>query len=206
MLQGDQGAGKKIVLPSSGLAEDILGRVAMAGVEPAPVVVELEEDEPVYGEAVQDDESVETLHLVGFLLNSEEYALDISQVQEIIRVNGWTRVPNAPDYIKGVINLRGRIIPVVDPKVRMGAGDGGLTRESRIMVVEVGRKIIGMLVDNVSQVMRLPLSTVEPPPDEVSVADKSFVRGVGKMDGRLILLLELDRLLGKDDKTAVAVS
>lgn len=198
MQNEERGAGKKIVLPSSGLAEDILGKVAMAGMD----LTAVEEDEPIYGEAMPDDESVETLHLVGFLLNNEEYALDIAVVQEIIRVNGWTRVPNAPDYIKGVINLRGRIIPVVDPKVRMGAGHGGLTKESRIMVVEAGRKIVGMLVDNVSQVMRLPVSTVEPPPDEVSVADKNFVRGVGKMNGRLILLLELDRLLDRQCKTA----
>lgn len=200
MADKDTPPGKKIELPSSGLAEDILGSVS----EPAPqagdwqdVVRQMEE-----GRAEEKEAEEESLHLVGFFLNDEEYALEISQVQEIIRVGGWTRVPNSPGHIKGVINLRGRIIPVVDPKVRMGFTTGEPTKDSRIIVVEAGRKVIGMLVDRVSQVLRLPLRTIEPAPDEVSEADKGFVKGVGKLDGRLIILLDFAKVAGRDTVAA----
>lgn len=190
-----QNSEKKIELPSSGLAEDILSKVDFSGITGAVTPDGLDED--FYAESADKEEAEETLHLVGFFLNREEYALDISQVQEIIRVTGWTRVPNAPGYIKGVINLRGKIIPVVDPKVRMNSGQGELTKDSRIIVVEAGKKTIGMLVDSVSQVLRIPLSTVESAPDEVAETDQGFVKGVGKMGRRLILLLDLARVLGR---------
>jgi len=194
---------RKIFLPSSGLAEDILGNNAGAdsGVSDwHEAVSEMEND-------AHDEKEVEeeSLHLVGFFLQGEEYALDISQVQEIIRVGGWTRVPNAPRHIKGVINLRGRIIPVIDPKVRMGFTPGDPTKDSRIMVIELGRKVVGMLVDSVSQVIRLPLRTIEDAPSEVMEADKGFVKGVGKLEGRLIILLDFARLAGRESEAAASV-
>lgn len=192
--------GKKIELPSSGLAEEILGSMPDAAPEVGDwqdVVKRMNE-----GQAEEKKVEEETLHLVGFFLNDEEYALEISQVQEIIRVSGWTRVPNAPGHIKGVINLRGRIIPVVDPKLRMGFTSGEMTKDSRIIVVEAGRKVIGMLVDRVSQVLRLPLRTIETAPDEVTEADKGFVKGVGKLDGRLIILLDLGKVVGREERAA----
>jgi purine-binding chemotaxis protein CheW len=193
---------EKIVLPSSGLAEDILGNVAGAGakINDWQEAVSMMEDD-AYEEKKAEEES---LHLVGFFLQGEEYALDISQVQEIIRVGGWTRVPNAPGHIKGVINLRGRIIPVIDPKVKMGFAASEPTKDSRIMVIELGRKVIGMLVDSVSQVLRLPLRTIEDPPPEVTESDKGFIKGVGKMDGRLIILLDLARLAGREAEAGVS--
>jgi len=194
MENSEKGPEKKIVLPSSGLADDILASVGMAGTDTADETEYFPED---LTEEAEETEQ-ESLHLVGFSLGKEEYALDISQVQEIIRVSGWTRVPNAPGYIKGVINLRGRIIPVVDPRVRMGSASAEISKDSRIIVVEAGRKVIGMLVDDVSQVMRLPLSTIEAAPDEVSDTDKGFVKGVGKLGNRLILLLALDKVLGRE--------
>jgi len=202
-MAGNDENQKKIVLPSSGLAEDILGNIAGADArakEWHETVSEMEKD--AFEEKETEEES---LHLVGFFLQGEEYALDISQVQEIIRVGGWTRVPNAPGHIKGVINLRGRIIPVVDPKVRMGFAPGEPTKDSRIMVIELGRKVVGMLVDSVSQVLRLPLRTIEEAPSEVMEADKGFVKGVGKMDGRLIILLDFARLAGRESEAAASV-
>ncbi len=192
--------GKKIELPSSGLAEEILGSMPDAAPEVSDwqdVVKRMNE-----GQAEEKKVEEETLHLVGFFLNDEEYAFEISQVQEIIRVSGWTRVPNAPGHIKGVINLRGRIIPVVDPKLRMGFTSGEMTKDSRIIVVEAGKKVIGMLVDRVSQVLRLPLRTIETAPDEVTEADKGFVKGVGKLDGRLIILLDLGKVVGREERAA----
>ncbi|MBI5190964.1 MAG: chemotaxis protein CheW [Nitrospirae bacterium] len=201
-------AGKKITLPSSGLAEDILaafsgGADGVPGAVPvteAAVEEETETSSPyasgdVWGEEEKKEE--ESFHLVGFFLGGEEYALEISRVQEIIRVGGWTRVPNSPGHIKGVINLRGRIIPVVDPKAVMDIKESGLTKGSRIMVIEAGGRVLGMLVDGVSQVMKLPSRVVEPPPDEVAEKDKGFIKGVGKMEGRLIILLDLDSVVGR---------
>jgi len=201
-IREESGAGeekKKIVLPSSGLAEDVLGQLAADIGRSAGSEAERDTEssiEDLYGPDDEDEEEEEKLHLVGFMLAGEEYALDISQVQEIIRVGDWTRVPNAPEHIMGVINLRGRIIPVVDPKVRMGMKTTNRTVSSRIMVVEAGRKVLGLLVDSVSQVLRLPTRLVEDAPEEISDVDRDFIKGVGKLDGRLIILLELGRLVG----------
>jgi purine-binding chemotaxis protein CheW len=197
--EGEPGVKKKITLPSSGLAEDILGELGIevnreTGSEEEAEVSSFSFEE-MYGFG-QGEEKEESLHLVGFMLAGEEYAFDISQVQEIIRVGDWTRVPNAPGHIIGVINLRGRIIPVVDPKVRMGMAGSGRTASSRIMIVEAGRKVLGLLVDSVSQVLRVPTRLVEDAPDEISDDDKDFIRGVGKLEGRLVTLLELHRLVG----------
>jgi len=189
---------KKIVLPSSGLAEDILAAVgADAGVpdEPATAAKPFQPAKDVKAEG--------SLHLVSFLLNNEEYALDISQVQEVIKLSGWTRVPNAPRHVKGVINLRGRIIPVVDPKIKMGLRESQLDgRNARIIIVESGGRVLGMAVDSVNQVLRLPSDVVEPPPDTLTGSDDGFIKGVGKMAGRIIILLNVEKVLGKDEKAA----
>ncbi len=133
--------------------------------------------------------------MVGFYLNDEEYALNISDVREIIRAGRWTRVPNAPAHVKGVINLRGRIIPVVDLKTRMGLGESTPTKNARILVVESGGRTLGLLADGVSQVLRLPAGGVEAAPEEVSSAERGFIRGVGKIGGRLVILLDLARTM-----------
>jgi purine-binding chemotaxis protein CheW len=194
---------KKIVLPSSGLAEDILAgiKTGIAAGQGRPE----EKQEPVFEDKWDEEKKEEdSLHLVGFFLNSEEYALDISQVQEIIRVGGWTRVPNSPRHIKGVINLRGRIIPVIDPKVRMELMESEPTKDARIMVVEAGDgRVLGILVDGVSQVLRLPTRVVEAAPEEVSDSDKGFIKGVGKPEGRLIILLDLSRVVGREVKASL---
>jgi len=196
---------EKITLPSSGLAEDILGELSdKVGQVPEQDEAESEPalEESDYALESEEEEEEEKLHLVGFMLSGEEYAFEIGQVQEIIRITGWTRVPNAPGHIMGVINLRGRIIPVVDPKVRMGMTATEQTRDSRIMIVEAGKKVLGLLVDSVSQVLRLPTRVIEEAPEEVSEADRDFIKGVGKLEGRLIILLELDKLAGLKAKAA----
>lgn len=189
---------KKIVLPSSGLAEDILATVAGIPDTAEAQVAAVKAARPSR-EEISDD----SLHLVSFLLNREEYALDISQVLEIIKLGGWTRVPNAPRHVKGVINLRGRIIPVVDPKLKMGLNESSLdSRNARIIIVEAGGRVIGMAVDSVNQVLRLPSDVVEPPPDTVTGAEDGYIKGVGKLSGRIIILLNVEKVLGKDEKAA----
>lgn len=195
---------KKIVLPSSGLAEEILGGTSVEfGGEAAEEAIP---ESPGTAKGKPDAETEEILHLVTFFLNSEEYALEIFKVQEIIRVNGWTRVPNAPDYIKGVINLRGKIIPVIDPKLKMSLKGSELTKDSRVMVIEAGGRLLGMLVDGVHQVLKLPSGVVEPPPEEAGGVDGNFIKGVGKLDGRLIILIDIEKAAGKEAKAVQAVA
>ncbi len=184
---------RKITLPSSGLAEEILGRA-----EAPPEAPHGPESET--GRRNHMKPSEEILHLVGFFLDQEEYALEIVRVQEIIRAGRWTWVPNAPAHVRGVINLRGRIIPVMDLKARIGMGYSNVAKDSRIIVVEVGDKALGLLVDRVSQVFKMPGDVVDPPPEEISVAGNGYIKGVGKLDRRLIILLDFENVIWKDIK------
>ena len=199
----------KITLPAYGLAEEILGTQAEIkdrGQGPAgrpEHVVSGESEAVAQGPAdltLQD--AGPTLHLVTFSLDGEEYGVDIGSVHEIIRVLQITAVPNAPDFVKGVINLRGKVIPVLNLRKRLDLPDGVLTKNSRIMVVECGAKLLGLLVDGASQVIRIPAAFVEAPPGEVE-GTKAFVKGIGKIDSRLIMIMELDKVLSKDARQAV---
>jgi purine-binding chemotaxis protein CheW len=189
---------RKITLPSSGLAEEILEQ---AQAQPTPAS-EREKDDRQPGQS----NSGETLHLVGFFLGREEYAIEIARVQEVIRTGNWTWVPNAPEHVKGVINLRGRIIPVVDLKVRLGMGDIRVTKDSRIIVVETSGRALGLLVDGVSQVIKMPAGVVEQAPEELSGAEKGYINGVGKMDGRLIILLDFTNVIWKNVKSVRGIA
>jgi purine-binding chemotaxis protein CheW len=124
------------------------------------------------------------LHLVTFRLGREEYGVEIAGVQEIIRAVDIAPVPGAPSHIRGVINLRGKIIPVVDLGKRFAPATGGAADARRIVVAEVGEKRTGMLVDSVSRVIRIPAGVVE-----------NVIRVVGKLDTRLIIILDLNRSL-----------
>lgn len=135
--------------------------------------------------------------LVVFTLGDEEFGVEINNVQEIIRMPTITKIPQAPDYIKGVINLRGRIITVINLNVIMGMGSKELDEDTRIIVANVNDTVMGFVVDSVSEVMRLPAKNVEPAP--AIIANKistEYLRGVGKMDNRLLILLNLDKVLG----------
>jgi purine-binding chemotaxis protein CheW len=135
------------------------------------------------------------LHLVSFALDREEYGIPVTQVREVIRVAEITRVPQAPAHVRGVANLRGRILPVVELRSRLGLEPAVLTPRSRILVVEVGDRVLGLLVDAVLQVAKVPLESVAPPPEEVLSADSDYLSGVARWNGRLIILLELDKAL-----------
>lgn len=194
---------KKITLPAFGLAEDILGTrgAEFAAPSPEPTLpvpaAERHELERRPDAPAPEAASERELHLVTFHLEAEEYGVEIGRVQEIIRVGHITGVPNAPDFIRGVINLRGKIIPVIDLRKRMDLPEAALTKLSRIMVIEAGPKVLGLLVDRVSQVIRVPLTAVDAAPDELEES-RGFVRGIGKIDSRLIMIMELDRVLAKD--------
>jgi purine-binding chemotaxis protein CheW len=135
------------------------------------------------------------LHLVTFALGREEYGIPVGRVREVIRVAEITRVPQAPAHVRGVTNLRGRILPVVEIRTRLGLEPAALTTRSRIVVVEVRDRVLGILVDAVLQVAKVPLETVAPPPEEVLSPQTDYISGVARWSSRLIILLELEKAL-----------
>jgi purine-binding chemotaxis protein CheW len=138
---------------------------------------------------------VAELHLVTFTLDREEFAIPVTQVREVIRVGEITRVPQAPSHVRGVANLRGRILAVVELRTRLGLEPAVITPRSRIIVVEVGDRVLGLLVDAVLQVAKVPADTVTGAPDEVLTPQTDYITGVARWNSRLIILLELDKAL-----------
>lgn len=134
------------------------------------------------------------LQLVTFEVAGEEFAVDILSVQEINRMMELTRVPQSPPEVEGVINLRGRIIPVIDLRKRFGMGAADRTDSNRIIVVEVHGRVIGFIVDRVHEVLRIDGGIVEPAPAMVCSIDSEFIAGVGKLQDRLLILLDINKL------------
>lgn len=143
------------------------------------------------------------LQLVTFTISSEEFGLDILKVQEIIRTMEITKVPRAPEFVEGVINLRGKVIPIIDLRRRFGMESKKHDSQTRIIVVEIHAMIVGFVVDSVSEVLRIQSSTVEPPPAVVSGIESEYISGVGKLEDRLLILIDLDKLLSEDEKGAL---
>ena len=130
-----------------------------------------------------------------FRLGQEEYGIDILKVQEIRGYEPPTTIAYAPPFIKGVINLRGKVIPVVNMRTRFHLHPVEHDANTRIVVMEFNQKIVGFLVDGVSEVLRIPASTVEAAPPVVCGIGSEYIRGVGKLEDRLLILLDLDTLL-----------
>jgi purine-binding chemotaxis protein CheW len=143
--------------------------------------------------------------LVTFRLGGEEYAVDILKVQEVNRVVDITAVPNAPECLEGVMNLRGKVIPVLNLRKRFGLDPRAADGQSRIMVVDTGTTV-GLLVDSVQEVLRLPAETVEPPPLLARGTGSGYVKGIGKLRDRLLILLDIDKLLADGEVLAPAGS
>ncbi|RMH36157.1 MAG: chemotaxis protein CheW [Nitrospirae bacterium] len=150
-------------------------------------------------QAVLTDDSEEgkgdILQLVSFHVGDEEYAIDILDVQEIIRMVEITAVPNAAPYVEGVINLRGKVIPILDLRARFGLPSAERTKDTRIIVVDMANVILGFIVDSVSEVLRLPESLIEPSPVTGKSGSAEFHKGVGRVDGRLLVILDLKELV-----------
>jgi purine-binding chemotaxis protein CheW len=140
------------------------------------------------------------LQLVTFTLDNEEFGVDILKVQEINKMIDITRIPNAPPFVEGVINLRGKIIPIVDLRKRLGFEAKVSDKSTRIIVVELDGIVLGFVVDSVSEVLRISESTVEPPPPLVAGIDSEYIQGVGKLENRLLILLELKKIFTATDK------
>ncbi len=139
----------------------------------------------------------QVLQLVTFTLRNEEYAVDILNVQEINRITEITQVPNSPSYVEGVINLRGKVMPVINLRKKFGLEDKETDETSRIIIMDIKGVTNGLVVDSVSEVLRIPTDIVEPPPPMSSDMDSKFIKGVAKLENRLIILIDIDELLGE---------
>jgi purine-binding chemotaxis protein CheW len=140
-------------------------------------------------------------HVVIFRLADEFYALDIQAVQEIVRMQTITSIPGSDLWVEGITNLRGRVVPVVDLRKRCGVDAGEYTSETRIVVVSSATGMVGLIVDAVSEVMRIPGDQVEQPSAIVSVPANTYLRGIAKLEDRLVSLMDLEGVLPSGSDT-----
>jgi purine-binding chemotaxis protein CheW len=138
--------------------------------------------------------------LVVFELSNEHYGVNIASVESIIKMQPITVVPHAPSFVEGVTNLRGSVLPVIDLRKRFGLENEGTTKNSRIVVVAIDGVEVGMIVDAVSEVLRIPEDAIEPPPPMVTTVDSTFITGIAKVGDRLVILLDLGRVLSLQEK------
>jgi purine-binding chemotaxis protein CheW len=141
----------------------------------------------------------EMLQLVSFTLGGEEFGVDILRVQEINRMVMVTAVPNSPSFVDGVINLRGKVIPIIDLRTRFGMPRKEHDKNTRIIVIELKNNIVGFVVDAVSEVLRILRSVTEPPPAVVAGIHADYITAVGKLEDRLLILLDLEKVFSVEE-------
>lgn len=144
------------------------------------------------------------MHIVGFRVGRELFGVPIHLVHEIVRVPEITSVPDAPGCVEGVINLRGRIVPVLDLRKRFGEREIRLHKKNRILVAELDGRMVGLVVDAASEVLKLPETEIEPAPGVFQEGERSYVTGVGKLDSRLVILVDLARVLERGELRQLA--
>ena len=153
-------------------------------------------------EEIKKDQE-ELLQLVSFKIGDEEFGVDILRVQEINRMSQITKVPNTPDFLEGVINLRGRIVPVIDLRVKLGMLRKEHDKDTRIVVVELKGKTMGFIVDEVNEVLRISKDITEAPPDIISGVNAEYITSIGKLEDRLLILLDLEKILSMSELNIV---
>ncbi len=146
------------------------------------------------------------LQVVGFRIGHETFALPIAAVHEIVRPPEITAVPHAAEYVEGVINLRGRILPVIDLRRRFGETRIENTPKNRILVVDSDGRLVGLMVDAASEVLKLAPAQIEPPPEVLGEGETSYVTGVAKHQGRLIILVDLKKILQRGELARTVLS
>jgi len=151
--------------------------------------------EPAERQDLRTSFSSDDQQFLTFNLAEEYYGVDILKVQEIKGYTNVTKIPNTPDYLKGVLNLRGTIVPIVDLRMKFGMGVTEPTSFTVVVVVNVRNRVMGFLVDAVSDVLDLNAKNIQPPPDMGTTVDISFVAGIGNANDRLVTLLDIDRVL-----------
>jgi purine-binding chemotaxis protein CheW len=148
----------------------------------------------------------EVRQLISFTVGEEEYGLELLCVKEVIRVRQVTWLPRAPSCVKGIINLRGDVIPIVDLRERFGLEAAEQTAMSRVIVVEVDGQAVGMTVDSASQVLRVPADQFDPPPPVMGKASRDFITAVGKLGDRLVIMIDVDMILSTEEMQQIAGS
>jgi len=146
-----------------------------------------------------DDEISDEIQLVIFKLGEEEYGVDIMQVKEIIRPTTITKVPQMPPFVEGIISLRGEILPIIDLREKFGLPKAATTRSTRILVINLEDTTIGGIVDEVSEVLRLPNDSITPPPSVIKGSNAEYLKGVGQLSGRIIILLDMSKILSTNE-------
>ena len=141
--------------------------------------------------------------LVAFVLESEEFACDINDVREVLKMIRVTPLPRSLDFVEGVINLRGEVIPVIDLRKRFGLPDRERTEDNRIIIVEVEERMVGLIVDSVTEVIRLSNKQIQDAPDQVAGGRTHLIMGVGKIEERLLIILSLHRILTTEEQVAL---
>jgi purine-binding chemotaxis protein CheW len=133
--------------------------------------------------------------VIGFAVGGEEYGLELQYVREVIRMREVTWLPKAPSYVRGIINLRGQVIPIIDLRERLGLETSKTTAATRVVVIDVKGSAVGMVVDSADQVFRLPEDHIERPPAALGSVFPKYIAAVGKRQGRLLMLLDVERIL-----------
>lgn len=151
-----------------------------------------------------DNSSSELIQLVSFNLDQEEYGVDVLKVREIIRMPNVTRVPNTPLYVEGVINLRGKVIPIISMRKKFSLCDKESDKQTRIMVMDMDGELMGFIVDSVSEVIRISETEIQPPPPVVNGGvDQICLSGVINRDDRLLVLLELEKAFSLEERSSL---
>lgn len=150
-------------------------------------------------------EAAHSMQLVGFRLAEEQYGIEITQVQEIVLLGEITRLPETPPYLKGLMNLRNTVIPIVDLRLRFGLPEQPPTDQTRVIVVKVGGRTMGFVVDAVSEVLRVARDQIAPSPPSVAGLGREYLTGLVRRDTGLLILLDIDKVLSHDQREAVEV-
>ncbi len=148
-------------------------------------------------------EAVNEVQMVAFILENEEFAVNIHQVREVLKLTKITPLPRSLEFVEGVINLRGEVIPVLDLRKRFGITETKRDEESRIIIVEVNGNDVGLIVDSVTEVIRMPENEIHEAPGNVAGARTDLIKAVGKKDDRLIIILELEKILTSEEQIAL---
>jgi len=158
---------------------------------------------------VRKDDSVkhdELIQLVSFMLSDEEYGVEVLKVREIIRMPTITKMPNTPHYVEGIINLRGKVIPIISMRKRFGLMEAENSIHTRIMVMDVGGGLTGLIVDGVSEVIRIRSSEIQPPPSMMLSGgiNQEFITGVFNHAERLLIIMDVDKMFSEDEREGLS--
>jgi len=154
----------------------------------------------------REGKATEVKQLISFSVGAEEYGLELLRVKEVIRMRQITWLPKAPPCVKGIINLRGEVIPIVDLRERFGLQAQEQSAMTRVIVVEVEDRPVGMVVDSASQVVRIPSDQFDPPPTVMGEESRDFITAVGKTGEKLIIMIDVDRILSTEEIRQIAGS